>query len=185
MSNASSWPRATRGSTTPSSTPAVSNTPAVLSLYAIEVLGTSANTWSGWSMTFSIKSARALGSAMSHVAASADPPADCRSDPWFTHQLALRLKRLARSIESAAREGSIFHLWWHPHNFGLHLEENLAALTKLAEWGTGGALGVLGWFINDTALDIVALNAADHLLHLASAALLIAVAKGVGSTRNA
>ena len=48
-----------------------------------------------------------------------------------------------------------------------------------------GALGVLGWFINDTALDIVALNAADHLLHLASAGLLIAVAKGVGSTRNA
>jgi hypothetical protein len=48
-----------------------------------------------------------------------------------------------------------------------------------------GALGVLGWFIQDTALDIVALNAADHLLHLASAALLIAVAKGVGESRTA
>ncbi|HVM21065.1 MAG TPA: DUF4383 domain-containing protein [Egibacteraceae bacterium] len=47
------------------------------------------------------------------------------------------------------------------------------------------ALGVLGWFIQDTALDIVALNAADHLLHLASGILLIAVARGVGENRTA
>ena len=48
-------------------------------------------------------------------------------------------------------------------------------------------LGILGWFINDTALDIVALNVADHLLHLASGILLIAIARGVGdnSTRTA
>jgi hypothetical protein len=47
------------------------------------------------------------------------------------------------------------------------------------------ALGLLGWFINDTALDIVALNAADHLLHLVSGALLIAVARGmVGETTH-
>lgn len=47
------------------------------------------------------------------------------------------------------------------------------------------ALGIVGWFIQDTALDIVALNTADHLLHLFSGALLIAVAKGVGETRTA
>jgi hypothetical protein len=46
-------------------------------------------------------------------------------------------------------------------------------------------LGILGWFINDTALDIVALNAADHVLHLLSGILLIAVARGAGSTRTA
>jgi glucose uptake protein GlcU len=40
------------------------------------------------------------------------------------------------------------------------------------------ALGVLGWFIQDTALNIVALNEADHLLHLASGAVLTAVALG-------
>ena len=44
------------------------------------------------------------------------------------------------------------------------------------------ALGLLGWFINDTALDIVALNAADHVLHLLSGILLIAVARGMGDT---
>lgn len=41
-------------------------------------------------------------------------------------------------------------------------------------------LGLLGWFIVDTALNIVALNAADHVLHLASGILLIAVARGMG-----
>ncbi len=39
-------------------------------------------------------------------------------------------------------------------------------------------LGVLGWFIQDTAADIVARNEPDHLLHLASGARLVAVALG-------
>ena len=43
-------------------------------------------------------------------------------------------------------------------------------------------LGIVGWFINDTALDIIALNPADHVLHLLSGVLLIAVARGVGSS---
>ena len=38
------------------------------------------------------------------------------------------------------------------------------------------ALGVLGPFITDTAINIVALNSADHVLHLISGALLTAVA---------
>ena len=44
--------------------------------------------------------------------------------------------------------------------------------------GTYVALGVLGWFIQDTAANIVALNEPDHLLHLASGAALVAVALG-------
>ncbi len=47
------------------------------------------------------------------------------------------------------------------------------------------ALGIVGWFIQDTAVDVVALNAADHVLHLVSGALLIAVARGVGATAAA
>ena len=38
------------------------------------------------------------------------------------------------------------------------------------------ALGVLGPFIDDTAVDVVALNGADHVLHLLSGAVLTAVA---------
>lgn len=37
-------------------------------------------------------------------------------------------------------------------------------------------LGVLGPVINDTAVDVIGLNGADHVLHLVSGALLTAVA---------
>ena len=37
----------------------------------------------------------------------------------------LRLQRIRRSVRYAARNRRIVHLWWHPHNFGIHEEENL------------------------------------------------------------
>ena len=54
---------------------------------------------------------------------------------------------------------------------------------NLAIGATYLLLGVIGWFIDDTAANIVALNSADHLLHLASGALLTAVA--LGADKNA
>lgn len=45
----------------------------------------------------------------------------------------LRLRRICRSMEHAARNGLIYHLWWHPHNFGRELPENLAALRTLLD----------------------------------------------------
>lgn len=45
----------------------------------------------------------------------------------------LRLARIRREVEEAARSRQIFHLWWHPHNFGTHLEENLDFLKKILE----------------------------------------------------
>lgn len=45
----------------------------------------------------------------------------------------LRARRLANAMEKAARTGRIFHLWWHPHNFGAHIEENLALLRRVLE----------------------------------------------------
>jgi hypothetical protein len=74
----------------------------------------------------------------------------------------------------------------HLHNI-VHLLIGLALLAasrrhdsargaNLAIGVTYLALGVLGWFIDDTEANIVALNSADHLLHLASGALLTAVA---------
>src|SRR3712207_4022813 len=44
--------------------------------------------------------------------------------------------------------------------------------------GTYVVLGVLGWFIQETAVNVVALNEPDHLLHLASGAVLVGVALG-------
>jgi peptidoglycan/xylan/chitin deacetylase (PgdA/CDA1 family) len=43
----------------------------------------------------------------------------------------LHLRRIRASMKHAARHGLIYHLWWHPHNFGLHQQENLHALTDL------------------------------------------------------
>jgi hypothetical protein len=43
----------------------------------------------------------------------------------------LRLARVELAMTRAARTGRVFHLWWHPHNFGVNLRENLANLERL------------------------------------------------------
>ena len=51
--------------------------------------------------------------------------------------------------------------------------------------GTYVVLGLIGWFIDDTQANILALNNADHLLHLASGAVLVAVALGADKRARA
>jgi hypothetical protein len=76
----------------------------------------------------------------------------------------------------------------HLHNI-VHLLIGLALLgasrrtetarrLNLLIGGTYVLLGIVGWFIQDTAANIIALNEPDHLLHLASGAVLVAVALG-------
>lgn len=43
----------------------------------------------------------------------------------------LRLKRILSDLTYAAREGMVYHLWWHPHNFGVNMEQNLFFLEKI------------------------------------------------------
>ena len=43
----------------------------------------------------------------------------------------LRMQRLTSAMTKAAKEGSMFHIWWHPHNFGVHQKENLKNLEHL------------------------------------------------------
>jgi hypothetical protein len=45
----------------------------------------------------------------------------------------LRLRRITSAMTDAARSGRIFHLWWHPHNFGGDLEANGRALAVILE----------------------------------------------------
>ncbi|PAQ16061.1 hypothetical protein CD798_03210 [Bacillaceae bacterium SAOS 7] len=45
----------------------------------------------------------------------------------------LRLKRIKNSLTKAAKNHKIYHLWWHPHNFGKNLEENICFLTKILD----------------------------------------------------
>jgi len=43
----------------------------------------------------------------------------------------LKLKRIKNSMTYAAKNKKLFHLWWHPHNFGVNTKENLDFLTKI------------------------------------------------------
>lgn len=43
----------------------------------------------------------------------------------------LRIRRIKKSMTYAAKRGEVFHLWWHPHNFGMNHTENLRVLDTL------------------------------------------------------
>jgi peptidoglycan/xylan/chitin deacetylase (PgdA/CDA1 family) len=45
----------------------------------------------------------------------------------------LKLRRIKRAMTAAAKQHKIFHLWWHPHNFGSNMKQNLAFLCKILE----------------------------------------------------
>jgi peptidoglycan/xylan/chitin deacetylase (PgdA/CDA1 family) len=46
---------------------------------------------------------------------------------------AIRLRRIAGGLRAAAEQRGIFHLWWHPHNFGANTAENLNFLRSVLE----------------------------------------------------
>jgi hypothetical protein len=61
-------------------------------------------------------------------------PASMFLYPWsalFRPLLALRLRRLKQGMTAAARAGAVFHLWWHPHNFGINFDRNAAMLEEI------------------------------------------------------
>ncbi|MEW5755880.1 MAG: polysaccharide deacetylase family protein [Pseudomonadota bacterium] len=43
----------------------------------------------------------------------------------------LRLARIKSEMSAAARYGRLYHLWWHPHNFGSNTAENILFLRKI------------------------------------------------------
>jgi hypothetical protein len=43
------------------------------------------------------------------------------------------MRRIAGAIRKAAVSNRIVHLWWHPHNFGAYIDENLVFLRTLLE----------------------------------------------------
>lgn len=45
----------------------------------------------------------------------------------------LRLNRIKKEMTFAAKTNRLYHLWWHPHNFGKSLRENMAFLEQIAE----------------------------------------------------
>lgn len=52
-------------------------------------------------------------------------------NPKYAMLDGLKLRRITRAMDHAARTGALLHLWWHPHNFGRDLEQNMAMLEKI------------------------------------------------------
>lgn len=46
----------------------------------------------------------------------------------------LRIIRIQREIKHAAKVGELYHLWWHPHNFGANINKNLDNLEKVLKY---------------------------------------------------
>jgi peptidoglycan/xylan/chitin deacetylase (PgdA/CDA1 family) len=45
----------------------------------------------------------------------------------------LRIRRIVDDLTRAAERKQLYHLWWHPHDFGAHPKENLAFLNRILE----------------------------------------------------
>jgi peptidoglycan/xylan/chitin deacetylase (PgdA/CDA1 family) len=43
----------------------------------------------------------------------------------------LKLKRIMNEMTYAAKNKQLYHLWWHPHNFGVDINENMQNLAVL------------------------------------------------------
>jgi peptidoglycan/xylan/chitin deacetylase (PgdA/CDA1 family) len=52
-------------------------------------------------------------------------------NPMLSKLEDLRLKRILNDMTEAAKTGCVYHLWWHPHNFGAHTEQNIQFLRAI------------------------------------------------------
>ena len=52
---------------------------------------------------------------------------------WLARLEPLRLTRILSDMSYAAQNGLVYHLWWHPHNFGIYQEENLKFLQAILD----------------------------------------------------
>ncbi|MEO6638581.1 MAG: polysaccharide deacetylase family protein [Ginsengibacter sp.] len=46
----------------------------------------------------------------------------------------LHLQRIKSGMKYAAKNDLTYHLWWHPHNFGINQQENFLFLEKILEY---------------------------------------------------
>ncbi len=63
-------------------------------------------------------------------------PASRLLRPYSTRQLflnRLKIKRILNEMEAAARQNEVYHLWWHPHNFGNYPQENMDGLLRILQ----------------------------------------------------
>jgi peptidoglycan/xylan/chitin deacetylase (PgdA/CDA1 family) len=55
-------------------------------------------------------------------------------DPRFKVLNGFKLERIKKGLKFAAEKGLIYQLWWHPHNFGEHMDENFEFLENVLKY---------------------------------------------------
>jgi peptidoglycan/xylan/chitin deacetylase (PgdA/CDA1 family) len=63
-------------------------------------------------------------------------PASRLLRPYSTRQFflnRLKVNRILHEMEYAARQHEVYHLWWHPHNFGSFPQESMEGLRRILE----------------------------------------------------
>jgi peptidoglycan/xylan/chitin deacetylase (PgdA/CDA1 family) len=63
-------------------------------------------------------------------------PASCFLRPYskrFSFLESMRLRRIKKEMEVAAKKKAIYHLWWHPHNFGKDMDRNFNNLEHILD----------------------------------------------------
>ena len=63
-------------------------------------------------------------------------PASCFLRPYNPKLSFLeffRIRRIKKEMETAAKRKAIYHLWWHPHNFGKNMEKNFHTLELILD----------------------------------------------------
>lgn len=46
----------------------------------------------------------------------------------------IRMHRIKKQMKHAAIHHQVFHIWWHPHNFGINMEENFRNLSEILKY---------------------------------------------------
>ena len=95
-----------------------------------------------------------------------EPPGDCKSDGWFIHQLAKRLKAKAAASDDPMDEALRALDWWYPE------EENgepdmEAVLAEINGWHTARQRGESGVFVKDVKGQFHHGRQLDHYQELA------------------
>jgi hypothetical protein len=83
-----------------------------------------------------------VGGDTTHPVQFAGQPVDVPASRFFRPSLAgsgrlyniLHRRRIRREMERAAKTGRLYHLWWHPHNFGRNTSLALQSLEELLLW---------------------------------------------------
>lgn len=69
-----------------------------------------------------------------------------------------RHRRIVGELDQAAERKQIYHLWWHPHNFGVFLRENLEFLESILQHAARlrAKRGFGSWTMHEAARGIAA-----------------------------